>query len=1047
MPARMNFFRCLIGLVCVVGFPLHAFAGGDDSASLATAHGFLRRSLFDMAEKEYRRVLADSPDATEAQQANYGLAVCLVRLNRHADAVGILTDLYDDESFAFAADVAVLLAQCKAAMRDYEGAAEVVSNCRGRLAGHALADDAAAIGIESLFRAGKHRSCQRNAEAFLGAYSESGLSALVRAYGGMSAASRGDDSKGIQLLRAALSGGLPDEMAMRVRLTLADALQRTGDLDAAADAYELVRKGGGSLAPKAALGRGSVFWRKGDSASAGPLVDEALKSPEAIGGSNVAYAQLIRGRLLLEASQFTEAEAALKRSARLSAKASLPYLDQALYWRAKCLLRADDPGGAAEILQGAIEAHAKSDLMPEMQYDYAVALVRLSRPESAISAIERFLAAHGDHVLAPGAIAMLASVTHQTGDYAASDAQIAKWRTASTSGDRLPADLAFIHAENAYLVGDYKAATARYAKFLEHAETDSRSAVARRRLGLSQYRAGEFGDAMKSLTALGEGGNTPATVFAIGDMHFARRDWQNASSWLDRFLASAGDAPTDDALLKSGIAHMRLGESETALRRFESIVEQHADSPHRAQAVFESGQALVAMDRLADASKAFRRVLKMKSGRRFANPAREHLASIGLRTGRPELAAETFAAMAGADASDEERASVRLRQAEALIQAEKFADAADVLKELLSSSDSFADRQRAMANRVLALARSSDCEGAIRQFKDIKLDKLNASLRLAVLYDRAWCLRKEGELDRAASAFGGIVKSSPDSALGRHAALELAVLEAERGNADAAIQLLETLAAAWRAGELPSGIAVDQVLYRLGKTQFEQEKIDASLATMSELLKAFPKSELRGAAAYLGGEAAYRNGAHERVVSLMETAIENAGDEDFRASALLRLGDALNRLQRWADSEKRFVEYLERFGKSEHAYQASFGIGWARENNRQYDDAIASYRQVTAGHKGPTAARAQFQIGQCLFAKKEYESAVRELIKTDILYAYPEWSAAALFEAGRCFERMNRRGEARQQFKTVVEKYGDTKWAAPAAERLEALAIARTPGS
>lgn len=1042
MSIRMRLVLCVVVVAYSSGFAGRAIAGGDDGASLASAHGFLKRGLYDMAEKEYRRVLAESPGEVETKQARYGLAVCLLRQGKYAESGSLLGSLYDDESFEFSADVAVMLAQCMSALGKYESAARIVADSRGRLAGHALADDAAAIGIEALYRDGKYRVCLLNAEAFLKAYKESNLAALIRAYGGLSAAQVNEDEKAVTLSNAALAGGLPDAMAVRVRLTLADALQRTGDLDGAASAYVEVRTTGGELAAKAALGLGAVRWRQGDYDAALSLVNEALKSPSAIGDENVAYAQLIRGRLLLEAGKYSEAESAFEKSAIISEKASFPYADQASYWRAKCFLRDGNAERAAELLRDAIEKHSDSKLVPDMRYDLAVALVRLHKNAEAVEAIKAFVDSHADNAMVPDALKLLVSVTHQMGDYVASDRQITAWRNASKSQEALPAELAFIHAENAYLSGDYKSAARRYAKFLKASSDDTRSGIARRRLGLSQYRVGAFDAAMTTLTALGDGGQTPATIFAIGDMHFTQRDWQQAESWLDRFLASPADSPTDDALLKSGIAHMRLGEYETALRRFKSIVDREGDSPQHTQAVFEMGQALVAMDKLDDAATAFRQVIKMKDGARFVSPAREHLAAIGLRTGRPELAAETFAAMADADTSDDDRSSARLRQAEALIQAEKFSEAATVLNELLDENKSFPERDRAMANRVLALARSNDCEGAIEQFKSLDVDKLASTLSLAVRYDRAWCLRKSGNSDLAAAAFGEIVASAADTTLGRHAALELAVIESERGNRDKAVELLTSLAAAWRAGQLPAGFAVDQVLYRLGKAQFESEQFAPSLETMRSLLEKFPKSKLTGPAAYLGGESAFRLEQFERVAALMAKAIDAGKDTDYHASALLRMGDALNRLQRWSDSENRFGEFLAVHADSPYAYQAHFGIGWARENSGRYADAIESYRRVAERHKGETAARAQFQIGQCLFAMKDYDNAVRELIKTDILYAYPQWSAAGLFEAGRCFERMNRRGEARQQFKTVVEKYGETKWAAPAGERLQALASA-----
>ena len=97
-------------------------------------------------------------------------------------------------------------------------------------------------------------------------------------------------------------------------------------------------------------------------------------------------------------------------------------------------------------------------------------------------------------------------------------------------------------------------------------------------------------------------------------------------------------------------------------------------------------------------------------------------------------------------------------------------------------------------------------------------------------------------------------------------------------------------------------------------------------------------------------------------------------------------------------------------------------------------------------HKGVTAARAQFQIGECLFAQRKLDEAVRELLKVDILYAYPEWSAAALYEAGRCFEQMGKPVEARAQYKTVSAKYSGTRWAELATQRLAAVTSGNLPG-
>jgi TolA-binding protein len=199
-------------------------------------------------------------------------------------------------------------------------------------------------------------------------------------------------------------------------------------------------------------------------------------------------------------------------------------------------------------------------------------------------------------------------------------------------------------------------------------------------------------------------------------------------------------------------------------------------------------------------------------------------------------------------------------------------------------------------------------------------------------------------------------------------------------------------------------------------------------------------------ARFHAGESFFRLGRHEDAVKHLTHLVDDFADSKEHGPALLRLGESLANLQHWARSERVFTEYLSGYGSSEHWYQAQFGVGWARENQKRYDEAIDAYRKVTSRHQGPKTARAQFQIGECLFAKKRYDEAVRELLKVDILYAYPEWSAAALYEAARCFEKLGKVVEARAHFKLVVDQHKQTRWAQLATQRLTEIASTGLPG-
>ena len=275
----------------------------------------------------------------------------------------------------------------------------------------------------------------------------------------------------------------------------------------------------------------------------------------------------------------------------------------------------------------------------------------------------------------------------------------------------------------------------------------------------------------------------------------------------------------------------------------------------------------------------------------------------------------------------------------------------------------------------------------------------------------------------------------------------LAALEMDAGEYEAAAKLFERLLPdgdATSAG-IPNDVK-EQAIYRLGVCLFETGAWAKAAAQFERFLGGFGESELVAPASYLCGESHFRLGQFKSAVGHLSRVAEDHRSADVCAPSMLRRGQALAELQQWPRSERTFLTFLDAFADSDRWYEARFGIGWARGNQGRHDEAIESYRHVVSGHQGPMAARAQFQIGECLFAKKEYELAARELLKVDILYAYPEWSAAALYEAGQCLERLAKLVEARAQFEAVATRFPDTQWAVMASAKLKTTAASTIPG-
>jgi TolA-binding protein len=155
--------------------------------------------------------------------------------------------------------------------------------------------------------------------------------------------------------------------------------------------------------------------------------------------------------------------------------------------------------------------------------------------------------------------------------------------------------------------------------------------------------------------------------------------------------------------------------------------------------------------------------------------------------------------------------------------------------------------------------------------------------------------------------------------------------------------------------------------------------------------------------------------------------------------ALLRLGEVQAEQGKYDASAQTYSTFLQKFPKDQFAPRAHFGIGWSLENRKQYEQARAEYKKAIAATNGETAARAQFQIGETFLGEGKFDLALPALLAVEDVYAYPKWSARALFESGRVFEELKQPDQAKKQYQQIATKYKDAPEAKLAEERLKAL--------
>jgi len=286
---------------------------------------------------------------------------------------------------------------------------------------------------------------------------------------------------------------------------------------------------------------------------------------------------------------------------------------------------------------------------------------------------------------------------------------------------------------------------------------------------------------------------------------------------------------------------------------------------------------------------------------------------------------------------------------------------------------------------------------------------------------------------KARADYRALIDSFPDLPLAGDARFDLAELHAERNDNDTAIKVLREA-----LDKEPPPELTDKVRVRLGTCLAAKGDNKAALGQFSAVY-GNAKSPYAGQAYYRAGECQLAMGEAAEAVKLLAVFRDRPEFQNLPGvtdKALLRLGHALAQLKQWDPSRQAHEQVAGRFPQSPWVHEARYGIGWAHQNQKRYDEAVNVYQQVTSGTATETGAKAQLQIGLCRLEQKRYPEAATALLVVPFTYDYPEWNAVALVEAARTFKELKQNDQAVKLLERVLRDYPESKWAEVAKERL-----------
>ncbi|MEM7229237.1 MAG: tetratricopeptide repeat protein, partial [Planctomycetota bacterium] len=507
----------LIVVVCVMATTAVAQDNNDDALrSYYSGNGFLNRELYDLAAREYEAFLDAAPFHEKAVVARYGLAVSLVRLGRHADAVGHLEQLVGVNNFEYAAESLMMLGQSRLALGEYAKSANAFGTVLDRHSDSELADEAAALRSEAFYYNGDHALVDGPASILMDRFPDSPLRERTEFFRALAAMARAEFAPAADYFNAMLDRYPDGQYAGQATLLMGQCEHRADRLGNALSSYErVVERGNDTFVPDALYGMSIILHRDERFDDAEQALDRLLQSyPD---NGNRANAQLLRGRVAFDQGEYANAMTFLE----ALSDGPMALRDDAAYWIGKCALREGRNGDAMQRLEDALQAYPDSALRAEMLYDIAVAAHREANYRKTSDALERFGREFPEHELAAAGMHLLASTMHQQERYDESTALCDQFSSTYVDHPML-SDVQFIAAENAYLQANYADADQRFQTYLTNHPNGERIIDAEFRRGMALYHLNDYArsrDVLKAVEAAArENDRYRLAIFTLGDM-------------------------------------------------------------------------------------------------------------------------------------------------------------------------------------------------------------------------------------------------------------------------------------------------------------------------------------------------------------------------------------------------------------------------------------------------------------------------------------------------------------------------------------------------
>lgn len=1001
---------------------------------LAAAGGLFQRSLFKLAAEEYAEFVLRYPKHARITSARYGLAVCYYRLKQYAQAARELTAVVADKDFKQADEALAVMGHCQLALKVYDKALEAFEQLGEKHPKSRHAESAALNRAQTLYMLKRLDDCRQACSEFLESFPDSASKPTAQYFQALSLRGLGKNPEAAAVLVELLK--IPNcPYQIDALLVLGQCYQ---DQNKPADAESAYREMIKASPPARQIdGRYSLAIVLYDAKKYKGAIEECKK---VLADPSGKYASAVRYQLGLAqwaAGEISGARETFGQVVRKHPERAL----QARYWLARCDM-SDKKYDAARATLAQLRKDDPDGKMPnaeQIAYDLAVCSMSGGKFDQAAKDFAAYRTARPKGPKVTDTLYRQAFCLHKLKKYKQSQALCEKVARAGDSPVKQAA--AELSAENLFLSEDYAGAEKVLGELIKTTGADEQKLRFSVRLGQCAYLSGDHARAAQVLAPLADKKQLAAepalrdALLVLGDAQLQLKKYSEAAEALKKYLA-VSKANVPEARYKLGMAYLRDGKATKAAKEFAGVGAGKGPSPWAVRAMFEYGQLAYQQGKGDDAAGALKKVVapEAKAPADLEAAAMYLLAWIDLDARKYPEAAERFGAMAKKHPKHRLAGDAAFQQALCTQLAGQAAQALTLYRAYLKAHAGGEHAAAARRMSAQCLAETGKHGDAAKILVELAADKKAVSDE--ILYELAWSQRETKSQDAAVESYRRLIDEYPKSTKLTAARAELADLLYIKKEYKEAAELLEKVLADKSADAQTLSVSH----YRLGWCYQKVKDTVKAAEAFTGFAGRYPKDKAAASALYQAGTACTELGKYDQAEKHFATLLANFASHDLARQAQIKLGQVQAEARQFDKSAQTFQAFLKKYPKDKLAYLARFGTGWAMEAGKKYEEARKWYGEVVQTHNGPTAARAQYQIGETWFAEEKYERAARELIAVDTVYAYPDWSARALVEAGRAFEAAKQPDKAKSQYALCIKKYPDSKAAALAGERLKAMA-------